>query len=323
MSRGQSSAPDTAGVLGHWFAIELINWIWQFLPFCDLIAYGNTSGVNRVHVQDFLRRSTNDEIRPFFDHPQALQNMLWQTHSLVSGSVALAALLPPRLRTWDPQDMDIYTTKRSFSKVLTHVLAGGYTIIGERTANPKYPGNTSIAQVVNLSNRKGRHLDIIVGNTKSALTLIFEYYGSHVVNCITGRGLYSAYPYHTLANRVLINASIVTAHYFALTDEIHRCMIKYTIRGFTFQTNPLIYLATPHRCKEASYCPHTVRDIFDRGGVAIAYNNTTAPVGFIRNNMQRIWRGRFLNVWAFGGDSCDVNATPAVTTDAFLLEIPR
>jgi len=182
---------------------------------------------------------------------------------------------------------------------------------------------TSRVLFIKKKNHKGRNLDIIVGNTKSALTLIFEYYGSHVVNCITGHGLYSAYPYHMLANRVLINASIVTAHYFALTDEIHRCMIKYTIRGFTFQTNPLIYLATPHRCKEASYCPHTVRDIFDRGGLTIAYNNTTAPVGFIRNNMQRIWRGRFLNVWAFGGDSCDVNATPAVTTDTFLLEIPR
>ena len=212
MRAGQSSVSDTAGVLGRQFAIELIDRIWQFLPFRDLIAYGNTSGVNRIHVQDFVRRSTDNEIRPFFNDPRALQNMLWQTRSLVSGSVALAALLPFQLRTWDPQDIDIYTTERSFPKVLAHVLTDGYTIMVDTTTDPKYPGPTSIAHVVTLSSPKGRNLDIVVGRTKSALTLIFEYYGSHVVNCITGHGLYSAYPYHTLANRVLVNASIITAN---------------------------------------------------------------------------------------------------------------
>ena len=178
MRRGQSTAPDTVGLLGHWFAIKFVNWTWQFLPFCDLITYGNTSGVNHIHVQDFLHHLTNDEIHPFFDDLQALQNMLWQTHSLVSESVALAALRPPQLHTWDPQDIDIYTTEQSFPKVLTHVLTCGYTIVGDKIANLKYPSNTSITQVVKFSNHKGCNLNVIVGNTKSALTLIFEYYGT-------------------------------------------------------------------------------------------------------------------------------------------------
>ena len=34
----------------------------------------------------------------------------------------------------------------------------------------------------------------------------------------------------------------------------------------------------PHQCKAANYCSHTVHDIFDHGGLAIAYNNATDPV---------------------------------------------
>ena len=62
-----------------------------------------------------------------------------------------------------------------------------------------------------------------------------------------------------------------------------------------------------------------VHNIFDHGGLTITYNNTTKSAGFVWNNMQHIWHGHFLNTWAFGSDACDVNATPVLTTDTFLL----
>ena len=156
------------------------------------------------HTCPRLHASLNRWRNPYlFDDSRALQNMLWQTCSLISGSIALAALLPYQLPTWNPQDIDIYTTEQSFRKVLAHVLTDGYTIMVDTTTNPKYPGPTSIALVVTLSGPKWLNLDIIVRCTKCALTLIFKYYGSHVINCITHHGLYSSYPYHTLANSVL------------------------------------------------------------------------------------------------------------------------
>ena len=93
--------------------------------------------------------------------------------------------------------------------------------------------------------------------------------------------------------------------------------------GIIFQLNPLVFIVTPHRCKSAFYCPHTIHDIFDHGGLAIAYNDTTKSNAFIRNNMQHIWKGRFMNTWAFGGDACNPIATPTLTTDSFVLEMPR
>lgn len=63
--------------------------------------------------------------------------------------------------------------------------------------------------------------------------------------------------------------------------------------------------------------------MFYHVGPTVAYNNTAKSVGSIQNNMQRIWHGHFLNTWAFGGDACDINATPVLTTDTFLLEIPK
>jgi hypothetical protein len=176
--------PNTSGVLGSLFTIELLNHIWQFLRIRNLIAYGNTSGKNHIHMQDFVRRVTDDEIRPFFVNPQALQEILWRTRLIISGLVALVALLPYQLRSWDPQDIDIYTMHKSFSKMLNYVVAAGYGIVGERiTPNPNYPIGGTIIEVVKLVNNEGRKLDIIISNCATSLTPIFEYYSSHVINC--------------------------------------------------------------------------------------------------------------------------------------------
>jgi hypothetical protein len=142
------------------------------------------------------------------------------------------------------------------------------------------------------------------------------------INCITGRGIYCAYPYHTLKGHVVVNASVVTTHFFNMTNVLHKYIIKYTKRGFTFQINPVIYLSSPCTCKHANYCPHTVHHIFDLRGLVVAYNSTTHPSIFLHNKMRKIWRGRMLTVWAFGGPACNVEQVPPRITDGFLSEIP-
>jgi hypothetical protein len=313
---------NTIGHLGSTLPIEISNRVWQFLPLFDLIAYGNTSGVNRIHIQDFIRRATNDEIRIFFNDPQAFQGVLWQTRSVISGSVALASLFPYQLRKWDPDDMDIYTTRKGFTRILNYVVTAGYKIVGQRTTrNTAYSGGSAIFEVVKLEDVRGRKLDIVVSNCITALAPVFEYYASHVVNCITGRGIYSAYPYHTLVGRAIMNGPSAVAPFYAMSTVLQKCIVKYARRGFTFQMNPVVALVAPHVCGSAKYCPHTVRNVFDGGALVVAFNNTNASSPFLRNSMRKIWRPRMANLWVFGGNACNVDEGTDITSPGFAAEV--
>ena len=64
---------------------------------------------------------------------------------------------------------------------------------------------------------------------------IFEYCGSHIINCITGHRIYCMYPYHTLKGCIIVNTSVITTHFYNMMNVLHKCIIKYTKCGFTFQ----------------------------------------------------------------------------------------
>jgi hypothetical protein len=167
--------PNMAGQLGL-FPIEIVNQLWQFLPLHDLIQYGNTSGVNQLHVQDFVRHITNDKIRAFFDDPRGLQNLLWHTNSIISRSVALACLFPFELCNWCPRDMDIYTTEAALPRVLDYLISKEYRIVSGDSRNAShYASPNSIRLVIKLTNNKGQTIDLIVADLHSSLTVIFEY----------------------------------------------------------------------------------------------------------------------------------------------------
>jgi hypothetical protein len=191
-----ASAPDTEGIIGNVMPLEVENRIWQFMPLKDLLAYGNTSGTHRLEIQDFTRRETNDAIRPFCRDPHAILELLWKTNSIISGSVALAALITFELRNWQPEDMDIYTTRKHAKKILEHMQTKEKFEVASRFSkeNSGYDNLGSIKEVINLVNERGRRLDVIVSRQKCAFTPALRFYGSQVVNGITGRGLVCAYP---------------------------------------------------------------------------------------------------------------------------------
>jgi hypothetical protein len=96
----------------------------------DRVHYAHTSGLNQLQVQDFIHRNTNNKVRHFVRDPNVLQHLLWSTQSIISGSVALAALILLELRDGQPANKDIDTTPSKISNFLTHLMGReGYMII--------------------------------------------------------------------------------------------------------------------------------------------------------------------------------------------------
>jgi hypothetical protein len=160
--------PNTVGLLGNIFPLEVLYCVWDFLLLTDIITYGNGSGVTQLQIQDCLRRVCNDEIRRFCNDPQALQNLLWQSQSIISGSVALASIIPLKLCNWQPSNMDIYMSPKAVNHIMTHMVEVEGYIVDKRvkSRNADYTGLGTIKEVIKLMSSHSQHVDIINANQK-------------------------------------------------------------------------------------------------------------------------------------------------------------
>lgn len=318
------------------FPIETIERILDFLPVRDILAYGDTNIGNRIQIQKFVRRKTDEEIGRFCMNPQRLRAMLWGTRSIISGSVVLAVLIPYELRDWMPGDMDIYTTENGASQVMNYLKdKEGYKVIPGGTAKPAtYVVVGGIREVIKLQRAGGQKIDLIVSITKSAFSPIFKFYGTHVMNVITGRGLLCMYAKYTLGFQALFNLGVLNPNFAALPFDVEKCLVKYTQRGFQFDPHPVIYAKTPHECKKSKCCPHTVRRLYDEGVLVVTFcelpstdrkkkNKKKSKSAFVPNDLSRVFNGLHQNVWTMGGGPCDLNRGPLMSLGHILLEVKR
>jgi hypothetical protein len=205
--------PSASGYLRTIVPLEILERIWQHLSLPDLVTYRNTSGVNRLQVQDFVRQQINNEIRRFVDDPIALRNALWNTRSIISGSVALASLIPFKTRSWNLKNMDIYTITKYYPVIKNYLIrVEKFTVVSMMERGyTQHPRLGAIQKIVKLTCGRGCEVVINVSDSRSTFTPLLKFYGTHVVNAITGRGILSVYPIHTFARRSLFNTNASTA----------------------------------------------------------------------------------------------------------------
>ena len=318
---GSGGCLNQRGVLENRFPGELIGGIWEILPLQDLIAYGNMCRLNRLRIQDVIRQSTDNEIRRFCTDPVGFRAMLWSNKSMVSGSVALAALVPLKLRAWEPYDMDVYVSFRRLDRVLKYLeTVDGYKILSRMAARPNdYPDVGGIREVVKVRNTQGLCVDVIISDQKSIFGPVFRFYGSHVFNGITGRGLISMYPGQTLGGRSLWNFNAHGARRIPI--GVQKSVVKYTAWGYDFSLNSVLHSGHPHECGHSKSCPHTHRSMFDKGVLALVFMDEGVTEGvFVSNSLDAIYNGRHGNLWCLGGYPCRLDENETVEAAHFLEE---
>jgi len=64
----------------------------------------------------------HNELRPSLVEPRRLEQLLFHTHSIISGSVLLAVLIPLKLWDWHPLNLDIYSVNKAVPQILDYLI---------------------------------------------------------------------------------------------------------------------------------------------------------------------------------------------------------
>ncbi|KAF9541143.1 hypothetical protein CPC08DRAFT_770665 [Agrocybe pediades] len=183
------------------------------------------TGVLGASALEYLN---GEALRFGFRSATVLLKILKATCSLISGSMALAAIHP---RTFSPHDIDFYVSERDVSTLQCFLLLFGYLEVPTRT--PEYLPPTP--RVIKTVFTYARYDDS--GEITTTVNIICHYRRYHPLECVVGfhstlvmnviawHGVICLYPSWTIAKKGLVVID---------TAKTRRCFEKYTRRGFFF-----------------------------------------------------------------------------------------
>jgi hypothetical protein len=298
--------PHIAGRLSCALPTELILVIWSTMALTDLLMYGFTSRFNFAVIQAYLCRKRLSLFRPFFTDPLAFIRVLRRTKSIVSGSVALAFMVPATSLGWSPSDMDIYVTESTVGTWIGYLNLCGYKLERPRKdRSSTYTVRPEIHEVVCLEHHvSGRRIDMIIA-VNDLRTPIFRYHSTIVMNCLSADGFFSAYPLLTASLRGVMNPSAMITLNIP-PSHVAQCYRKYDQRGFFIAERPSVWVGDEHRCGRSWYCPETLRHTADRGCLFMKFREEPYSVLDPREDqgMAR-FESEFAVQWLLGGYACD------------------
>ncbi|KAF9553071.1 hypothetical protein CPC08DRAFT_728170 [Agrocybe pediades] len=163
-----------------------------------------------------------------FRTARLLLGMLKKTSALISGSLALAVILPG---SFYPRDIDFYVLEDRHYLLISFIFLSGYHEIP--TAEPSYmPSGPTVIKSVSTFIRPGHGEEpyttvnvITVHADCHILDSITSFHSTLVMNAISWNGFICFYPEWTLFKQGLI---------IIHTPRTRRCFTKYWRRGFTF-----------------------------------------------------------------------------------------
>lgn len=242
-------------------------------------------------------------------HGTSVLQLLHGTSSIISGSAALLALLP---WSFEPNDLDIFVPNCKSEFVIQHI----QDIFGFRlthTSLTPYRTNPEIA-AIHWFEKDRIKINVITSTTDNALEPLFHFHSTALMNFISSTGIYCAYPTLTLSYRSLPNANVLVRG--QKEGSLNKCLDKYRERGFTvFDTLGEMEDMANHICSQHPCCPHTLRSIYDHGGL---YYEFEKPRWMDKNDMLRINGAESTSVWTLGANRCN-SPLPSVHVSASAL----
>ncbi|KAJ7764354.1 hypothetical protein B0H16DRAFT_1239364, partial [Mycena metata] len=156
--------------------------------------------------------------------------MLRTTRGVVSGSVAL--LMVSNL-TFSPGDLDIYIPASQDQTALGMAQKRlGFDL--RRSSARTYDNNLEIKRVHVLV--KGtKKLNLITTKGENAISAIFQFHSTIVMNALTSGGLYCAYPSLTLRHKGVANLTSLLRD-TSYSTRTRSCYDKYRSRGVEIES---------------------------------------------------------------------------------------
>ncbi|KAG6908039.1 hypothetical protein DXG01_006401 [Tephrocybe rancida] len=236
-------------------------------------------------------------------------DVLRSTEAVISGSSVLLLLNP---ETFIPGDLDIYVDS-SHASQLMKALREKYPV-HEGTPPPSKPSmmeedydNLEDIQDIYTLINGDKKINLVVG-TDSAITPIFHFHSSVVMNFISADAVYCAYPELTFNWRNMVNSNVtLPADVVALKTFRERaklCLEKYRDRGYEARRELTWKEFEYHNCKQEWSCPRTRRNTWDKGGFTLPIH---CMLGKTHMSSKK-YRSRF-ELWSLeqpGAEDCKV-----------------
>jgi hypothetical protein len=257
---------------------ELLTLVVYDLNIAEILDYGRTCSIIHEFVRDHIQCTVRQIFLRHNIHPGVFFELLTRTHSVVSGSTVLLALLP---WTFEPGDIDIYvpcsqansvlrTLHRRFGFRLGTVSVNYLDMAGVRCVYALFKGPVKI--------------NVVISHTECATDPIFFFHSTAVMNFIDAFGIYCAYPCLTLQHKSLMNSRTNDRSGLSAA-AVEECVHKYEARGFQFSGDLSDWVEfTHHVCEVDPYCPLTVRRLHDNAGL---YYRSTCPLLTNRSRFDR------------------------------------
>ncbi|KAI6130705.1 hypothetical protein EDD16DRAFT_1446124, partial [Pisolithus croceorrhizus] len=125
--------------------------------------------------------------------------------AVVSGSTALHILLPELGTGWTPADMDVYIPQRTSALMLRRLKVEGYTPVAEKVQHTHGYRYSDVLRVLVVSNGYCK-IDVVVSRTPAAISPIFQFHSTALMNFISADTIFCCYPKLTLHYVSMANA---------------------------------------------------------------------------------------------------------------------
>ena len=268
--------------------------IYEILDYFDVRQLVPVAAINRFHsitVRKYMQQRFGAMTGRFFKNKLAFSRMLTDLRAVVSGSAALHLMLPPKTTYWTPQDLDIYAPYVHYISICARMLSLGYSFTDEPEPDPAPYTYSQIKEIVSFSD--GTHkVHLIFSKSTTAFAPIFEFHSTAVMNFVSPRHLFCAYPNLTFNGLSIINPG---AAYLGRFDvPVVDALRKYNLRGFHYVN-----------CSALQSCTTNGRTITDNKGFWLNFKqlpnvNKTALELF--NSYQAVDAH-----WTLGGKICSVH----------------
>lgn len=312
------------GSINKTFTIEIVSNIWHYMTLVDVLQYGATNHMLRDEVHNAIRDTVHEIIGKFCDNPTDFLARMLAENAVISGSAALYVLLAVHFSSggrsqygWKPNDLDVYIPRtphieEQVPHFVTYLVQHhSYDLrqqLGHLDLN--YP-SSEVFEIYHLFKGQ-RKIDVIVSKTHSSIRPIFRFHSSQVMNCISGRGVFSAYPRFTCDGKGLTNPmSTMTSPLRPNfpSQSVRIAHQKYRSRGFDIRLNPSCWQGDDHNCGKDLSCPHVVRTATDSGCLFVQIRpkgvDTEKEVRPHNTNViSDVGETPFDIVWYLGGEDC-------------------
>ncbi|KAI6008576.1 hypothetical protein EDC04DRAFT_2515472, partial [Pisolithus marmoratus] len=157
--------------------------------------------------------------------------ILCSCNAVISGSTALHILLLEQGTPWATDDLDIDVPQCTIMMLLNWLKFEGYFVISNNPHGQQHYTYSLVECVLVASNGECK-INIVISGISTALSPIFQFHSTTVMNFISADTIFCCYPTLMLCHQMLVNVGLL---YHGMPNRgIIDPMCKYSSCGFYY-----------------------------------------------------------------------------------------